>query len=137
MASMNPSTSSSSDSGLRGLRVLIVDDNAQDRMLLMDFLSRHGCRLYIGEDGRDGYHKAQAVQPDVILMDISMPRCDGLTSCRLLKANPQTVAIPLLFLTASALPKARVEAWPPAQWITSPSLLISRKSAYGCASICA
>lgn len=106
---MNPSEPTSLDGGLRGLRILIVDDNAQDRMLLMDFLSRHGCRLYIGEDGRDGYHKAQAVRPDVILMDISMPICDGLSSCRLLKANPQTAAIPLLFLTASALPKERVE----------------------------
>ncbi|UTH75172.1 DNA-binding response regulator [Chromobacterium sp. IIBBL 290-4] len=106
---MNPSASSSLDGVLRGLRVLIVDDNAQDRMLLMDFLSRHGCRLYLAEDGRDGYHKAQAVRPDVILMDISMPQCDGLTACRLLKANPQTAAIPLLFLTASALPKERVE----------------------------
>ncbi len=93
---------------LSGARVLIVDDNQEDRMLLMDFLSQQGCRVYIAHDGRDGYTKARTVQPDLILMDIRMPVCDGLGACRLLKADPGTRHIPLIFLTAAALPGERV-----------------------------
>jgi CheY-like chemotaxis protein len=94
---------------LRGLRVMLVDDNLEDRMLLMDFLGQLGCRVYIANDGDDGYRKVQTVLPDLILMDITMPVCDGLTACRLLKANLATRAIPLIFLTVSALPRERVE----------------------------
>jgi DNA-binding response OmpR family regulator len=94
---------------LRGLRVMLVDDNHEDRMLLMDFLGQLGCRVYIANDGDDGYRKVQTVLPDLILMDITMPVCDGLTACRLLKANLATRAIPLIFLTAAALPRERVE----------------------------
>ncbi|VVE66830.1 AraC family transcriptional regulator [Pandoraea captiosa] len=93
---------------LSGVRVLVVDDNQEDRMLLMDFLSQQGCRVYIAQDGRDGYTKARTVQPDLILMDIRMPVCDGLGACRLLKADPGTRHIPLIFLTAAALPGERV-----------------------------
>ncbi|WP_186024098.1 response regulator transcription factor [Burkholderia gladioli] len=93
---------------LHGLRVLIVDDNREDRMLLMDFLSQQRCRVYLASDGRDGYGKAQAVLPDLILMDITMPVCDGLTACHLLKADPATRAIPLIFLSAAGMPHERV-----------------------------
>ena len=93
---------------LRGQRILIVDDVDESRMLLVDFLQRRGCRVYIARDGQDGVQKAQSVQPDLILMDIRMPVCDGMTACRLLKANPVTRAIPLIFLTSAALPEERV-----------------------------
>jgi CheY-like chemotaxis protein len=95
-------------SHLAGVRVLVVDDNQENRMLLMDFLSQQGCRVYMAQDGRDGYAKARTVQPDLILMDIRMPVCDGLGACRLLKADPGTRQIPLIFLTAAALPGERV-----------------------------
>lgn len=90
-------------------RILLVDDREEDRQLLADFLRRQGYRLYVGEDGRDGVEKARYVQPDLILMDIRMPVCDGIAACRLLKADPQTAAIPLIFLTAAALPEERVQ----------------------------
>ncbi|WP_104657073.1 response regulator [Ralstonia insidiosa] len=93
---------------LRGQRILIVDDVDESRMLLVDFLQRRGCRVYIARDGQDGVQKAQSVVPDLILMDIRMPVCDGMTACRLLKANPVTRAIPLIFLTSAALPEERV-----------------------------
>lgn len=93
---------------LRGQRILIVDDVDESRMLLVDFLQRRGCRVYIAQDGQDGVQKAQSVVPDLILMDIHMPVCDGMTACRLLKANPVTRAIPLIFLTSAVLPHERV-----------------------------
>ncbi|CAN7471120.1 DNA-binding response regulator [Caballeronia sp. LjRoot34] len=94
---------------LHGLRVLIVDDNDEDRMLLTDFLSQQGCRVYIAKDGRDGCRKAQTVLPDLILMDVAMPIRNGLAACRLLKAHQATRLIPLIFLTTAALPRERVE----------------------------
>ncbi|WEN42128.1 Response regulator PleD [Thauera sp. GDN1] len=89
-------------------RILLVDDREEDRQLLVDLLRRQGYRLYIGTDGHDAVEKARYVLPDLILMDIRMPGCDGIAACRLLKADPTTAAIPLIFLTAAALPEERV-----------------------------
>ncbi len=100
---------SNSPAPIAAARILVVDDREDDRHLLADFLRRQGYRLYVGEDGRDGVEKARRIQPDLILMDIHMPLCDGIAACRLLKANPSTTAIPLIVLTAAALPEERVQ----------------------------
>jgi DNA-binding response OmpR family regulator len=92
----------------RSARILVVDDREEDRHLLADYLRRQGYRLFVAEDGRDGVEKALYIQPDLILMDVHMPVCDGIAACRLLKAEPRTMAIPLIFLTAAALPEERV-----------------------------
>ena len=60
--------------------MLVVEDRPEDRMLLVDFLTSQDCRVYVAEDGNDGYRKAQLVQPDIILMDVNMPVCDGLAA---------------------------------------------------------
>lgn len=86
----------------------MVDDREEDRHLLADYLRSQGYRLYVAEDGRDAVEKAIYIQPDLILMDVHMPVCDGIAACRLLKAEPKTKAIPLIFLTAAALPEERV-----------------------------
>lgn len=93
---------------LANQRILLVDDIRVDRMLLMGFLEKQHCRVYIAEDGQDAYRKAQIVRPDLILMDIRMPVCDGITACHLLKGNPATREIPVIFLTAAASPADRV-----------------------------
>ena len=93
---------------LAGRRILLVDDAREDRMLLMGFLEKQQCRVYIAEDGQDGYRKAQVVLPDLILMDVRMPVCDGITACHMLKSNPATRDIALIFLTAAASPAERV-----------------------------
>ncbi|WP_050465942.1 response regulator transcription factor [Herbaspirillum autotrophicum] len=93
---------------LYGQRVLVVDDVEEDRILLTDFLLQRGCRIYVAKDGQDGYRKAQSVQPDLILMDIRMPVCDGIAACRLLKANPGTRSIPLIFLSAAASTEEKI-----------------------------
>jgi DNA-binding response OmpR family regulator len=92
-----------------GLRVLVVDDNADDRRLLNDCLRTSGYRVYLAEDGMDGAEKAVVLLPDLILMDIRMPVCGGIAACRLLKANPRTVGIPLIFLTAADQVEDRVQ----------------------------
>jgi DNA-binding response OmpR family regulator len=92
-----------------GLRVLVVDDNADDRRLLSDCLRTNGYRVYIAEDGMDGAEKANVLLPDLILMDVRMPVCGGIAACRLLKANPRTAGIPLIFLTAADQVEDRVQ----------------------------
>lgn len=108
MRGMNDATYPLVPGQLAGLRVLVVEDRPEDRMLLVDFLTSQDCRVYVAEDGNDGYRKAQLVQPDIILMDVNMPGCDGLAACRLLKADQATRAIPIIFLTAAVLPGERV-----------------------------
>ncbi|WP_175721564.1 response regulator transcription factor [Burkholderia anthina] len=89
-------------------RVLVVDDHLGDRSLLADFLGQQGFRVFMAGDGLDGVSKARACRPDLILMDVNMPGCDGLSACRRLKADPATCDIPLIFLTASSQPEQRV-----------------------------
>ncbi|WP_420042532.1 response regulator transcription factor [Bordetella genomosp. 13] len=108
MRSMTASPTQPGTGPFAGLRVLIVDDCAEDRMLLMDFLGSQGCRVYMAVDGHDGYRKAQLVVPDLVLMDVTMPVCDGLAACRLLKADQVTRGIPVIFLSAAVLPAERV-----------------------------
>ncbi|MBV8636327.1 MAG: DNA-binding response regulator [Burkholderiaceae bacterium] len=95
-------------SPLFGQRILVVDDVGEDRLLLSELLLNEGVQLYFAQDGQDGYRKAQSLQPDLILMDIHMPVCDGITACRLLKATPATRGIPLIFLTAAAAVEEKI-----------------------------
>lgn len=79
--------------------VLVIDDSPQDLSLLTEFLRNARLRLVVAFDGREGYEKAAAIQPDLILLDVRMPRTDGFASCRLLKADPRTRDIPVIFLS--------------------------------------
>jgi PleD family two-component response regulator len=73
MQSMVTGATNQSVKQLAGLSILIVDNHIKNRTLLMDFLAQQGCRVYLASDGRDGYAKARAILPDVILMEIAMP----------------------------------------------------------------
>lgn len=79
--------------------LLVVDDSPQDLSLLSEFLRDARLRLVVAFDGREGYQKATVVIPDLILLDVRMPRTDGFAACRLLKADPRTRDIPVIFLS--------------------------------------
>lgn len=79
--------------------VLIVDDSAEDLALLAEYLRHARLRIAVAFDGREGYQKASLLQPDLILMDVRMPRTDGFAACRLLKADERTRSIPVIFLS--------------------------------------
>lgn len=93
---------------LQGARILIVDDAADERSLLAGYLQQQGCRVYLATDGRDALLKVLVVKPELVLMDVNMPVCDGLSACRMLKDEPATANIPVIFLTGAALPEHRV-----------------------------
>jgi DNA-binding response OmpR family regulator len=93
----------------RAARILVVDDQLADRGLLVDYLRTLGHRLYVADNGRSGFELANFLGPDLILLDVRMPVCDGIACCRLLKASGRTASIPAIFLSAAALPQERVQ----------------------------
>ncbi len=80
--------------------VLVVDDEQQNRTLLRDPLEAFGYRVEEAENGLQALQKIAAHPPDVILLDLMMPKMDGFEVCRQLKANPKTTHIPILMVTA-------------------------------------
>ncbi|HKT62506.1 MAG TPA: response regulator [Burkholderia sp.] len=94
---------------LNNAHILIVDDQPEQLRLLIDILRSTGCRISIAFDGVQACQRAQALVPDLVLMDVRMPRMDGFTACRRLAANPLTSAIPVIFLTVAGDLHERVE----------------------------
>lgn len=88
--------------------ILLVDDSLDDLRALSGVLRAERFRLSIADDGRKGYQRAVVGQPDLILMDVAMPDMDGFTASRLLKADPLTRHIPIIFLTAKNAPEERL-----------------------------
>ncbi|MEM7769026.1 MAG: hybrid sensor histidine kinase/response regulator [Cyanobacteria bacterium P01_A01_bin.37] len=80
--------------------VLLVDDNPTNLGVLFEALNQSGLRLLVAEDGEAALEQLQYVKPDIILMDIMMPRMDGFETCRRLQAHPETRSIPIIFMTA-------------------------------------
>lgn len=106
---MNMIASPWSTEVLQGRHIMVVEDDETERLLLATYLQQEGCRVYLAQDGLDALRKAELLNLDLILMDISMPLCDGLDACRRLKAAPRTRGIPVIFLTGAANPKDRVK----------------------------
>ncbi|WP_317848165.1 MULTISPECIES: DNA-binding response regulator [Pseudomonas] len=94
---------------LQGQRILVVDDVDNERMLLADYLQQQGCRVYLARNGQDAFKKVQLINPDIVLMDVLMPVCDGLTCCRMMQASALTRQIPVIFLTGAGMPDQRVQ----------------------------
>lgn len=94
---------------LNGKRVLVIDDSEAERMLITTYLQQQGCRIYHAHDGLDGIHKARLTSPDLILMDVDMPNCDGYAACKVLSTDPKTANIPVIFLSAYSNPEQRVQ----------------------------
>jgi DNA-binding response OmpR family regulator len=88
--------------------ILIVDDSAFEQRMLVDMLSEYPYRLSVAFNGLQGYQLALANQPDLILLDVRMPSMDGYTACRLLKANPATQNIPVIFLSGADADAERI-----------------------------
>jgi two-component system, cell cycle response regulator DivK len=91
-------------------KILLVEDDEMNRDMLSRRLERRGYHVVIAVDGGQGLRLAQAEEPDLILMDMSLPGLDGWEATRQLKAAPTTHAIPILALTAHAMASDREKA---------------------------
>ena len=80
--------------------VLVVDDNAQNLELLVAYLEGLGCKVRTAFDGVDALDKVKEAVPDLILLDIMMPRMSGFEVCRKLKSDPATRDVPIIMVTA-------------------------------------
>jgi CheY-like chemotaxis protein len=91
---------STSDAGLVTGRILIADDNLQNRELLEAYLADEGHEMLMAADGRQTLDVAMESQPDLILLDIMMPKLSGYEVCEKLKSDERTKNIPVLMVTA-------------------------------------
>ena len=91
-------------------KILLVEDNEMNRDMLSRRLIRKGFEVVIAVDGNEGVAKAQSENPDLILMDMSLPLLDGWEATKLLKTFPATVGIPIIALTAHAMAGDRDKA---------------------------
>ncbi|MGI4791363.1 MAG: response regulator [Janthinobacterium lividum] len=91
-------------------RILLVEDNEDNRDMLSRRLARKGYDVLLAVDGGEGVAQAAAVSPDIILMDMSLPVLDGWEATRQIKASTQTSHIPIIALTAHAMSGDREKA---------------------------
>ena len=100
-----------SDLDLSGAKILLVDDNPTNLKVLWQALEEETYEIMAATSGQQALDLAQSGAPDLILLDVMMPYMDGFETCRRLKANPQTAAIPVLFITARDETEALVEGF--------------------------
>ena len=93
------------------MKILVVEDNEMNRDMLRRRLERRGFQVLTAIDGREALAVAPAEVPDVILMDLSLPDIDGCDATALLKAHPAAGRIPVIALTAHAMPADRQKAF--------------------------
>ena len=91
-------------------RILIADDDWLNRDLLKAYLSTSGCDVTTAVDGQTALQTALATPPDLALVDVQMPRMDGLSLCRSLKTTPSTQFIPVIIVTALDSEDEKVKA---------------------------
>lgn len=90
--------------------VLLVEDNEDNRIVYATMLEHYGFDVVAAGNGHDALEMARSSEPDIILMDISIPGIDGWTATERLRADPDTRGIPVIAVTAHALPEHRERA---------------------------
>jgi CheY-like chemotaxis protein/anti-sigma regulatory factor (Ser/Thr protein kinase) len=102
-----PELLAAKDAPMEPAVLLLVDDNETTLMALSGFLVAKGYDICTAQNGPDALRQAQARQPDIILLDIQMPGMDGLEVIRQLRAHPTLRTVPVIALTALAMPEDR------------------------------
>jgi len=88
------------NAALAGIKVMVIDDSNTIRRSAEIFLLQAGCAVILAEDGFDALAKIADHQPDVVFVDIMMPRLDGYQTCALIKKNPKFAATPVIMLSS-------------------------------------
>ena len=91
-------------------KILYVEDNEDNVYMLTRRLERSGFAVVVASDGEEGVALARTERPDLILMDLSLPVLDGWEATRRLKGSEETRAIPIIALSAHAMPGDREKA---------------------------
>lgn len=90
------------------ITILIVDDEIVSRYTMEALLDSENFTLVFAENGVQGLEKAEAMKPDLILLDVMMPGMNGFEVCRRLRANPRMANLPVVMVTAWDDPTARL-----------------------------
>ena len=91
-------------------RILLVEDNDMNRDMLSRRLARRGFEVSVAIDGQEGLDKVREEKPDIVLLDMDLPKVDGWQVAREVKADEQTASIPIIALTAHAMVGDRDQA---------------------------
>lgn len=92
-------------------KILLVEDNEMNRDVMFRLLSRRGYQVVFAEDGEAAIDQAMRERPDLVLMDISLPKIDGYEATRRLRELDSARAIPIIALTAHAMTSDREKAF--------------------------
>ena len=116
MASDNP------QGGLQGLKVLVIDDSKTIRKTAETLLSKEGCEVVTAVDGFEALSKIADHKPDIIFVDIMMPRLDGYQTCALIKHNNNFKQTPVIMLSSKdgLFDRARGRIVGSEQYLTKP-----------------
>ncbi|MBT8085622.1 MAG: response regulator [Woeseia sp.] len=117
----NPVSSNASRS-LNGLKILVIDDSKTIRRTAETLLSKEGCEVFTAIDGFDALSKIADHQPDLIFVDIMMPRLDGYQTCSLIKHNKVFKDTPVVMLSSKdgLFDRARGRIVGSEQYLTKP-----------------
>ena len=93
-------------------KILVVDDDANICELLRLYLTKEGYQVTVANDGEEGLEKFNAVKPDMVLLDVMMPRMDGYEATRRIRAlpDPRKAGIPIFAMTANAFEEDKQNA---------------------------
>ena len=91
-------------------RILFIEDEPSIITTASRRLELSGFEVVVAEDGQDGLAKARTIQPDLIILDVRIPKLDGLEVCRQLKGDPRYRHIPIVIWTVQANQKERILA---------------------------
>jgi len=87
--------------------VLVIEDNEQNLYLMNYLLRKHGLQVVSARDGQEGIDRARAARPNLILLDIQLPKMDGYEVARRLREDPGLAAVPIVAVTSYAMPGDR------------------------------
>ncbi len=112
----------SASSGLQGLKILVIDDSKTIRRTAETLLAKEGCEVFTAVDGFDALSKIADHQPDIIFVDIMMPRLDGYQTCSLIKHNKTFKDTPVIMLSSKdgLFDRARGRLVGSEQYLTKP-----------------
>jgi twitching motility two-component system response regulator PilG len=114
--------SSNASRSLNGLKILVVDDSKTIRRTAETLLTKEGCQVFTAIDGFDALSKIADHQPDLIFVDIMMPRLDGYETCSLIKHNKMFKKTPVIMLSSrdGLFDRARGRIVGSEQYLTKP-----------------